>query len=58
MDGIDDTGGDRGSRRDERPARRSGDISTHPRSGDRIVFSEDGNSDAWIATDTTVDVTR
>jgi hypothetical protein len=27
-------------------------------SADRTVFTEDDNDDAWIATDTTVDVTR
>lgn len=27
-------------------------------SSDRTVFTEDGNSDGWIATDTTVDLER
>jgi len=27
-------------------------------SPDRTVFTEDGNSDGWIATDTTVDLER
>ena len=30
-------------------------VSAHQSSPDRTVFTEDGNSDAWIATDLTVE---
>jgi hypothetical protein len=33
-------------------------VSTHSSSPDRTVFTENGNSDAWIATDLTVDLQR
>jgi hypothetical protein len=33
-------------------------ISAHRSSPDRTVFTEEGNSDGWIATDLTVDLWR
>lgn len=33
-------------------------VSAHQSSPDRTVFTEDGNTDAWIATDLTVDLHR
>lgn len=33
-------------------------VSAHKSSPDRTVFTEDGNSDAWIATDLTVELRR
>lgn len=33
-------------------------VSAHQSSPDRTVFTEEGNSDAWIATDLTVDLDR
>jgi hypothetical protein len=33
-------------------------VSAHQSSPDRTVFTEDGNSDAWIATDLTVELRR
>ncbi|MEF8882852.1 MAG: hypothetical protein V5A34_10065 [Halapricum sp.] len=33
-------------------------VSAHFPSEEKAVFTEDGNPDAWIATDTTVDPTR
>jgi hypothetical protein len=37
------------------PAR---DVTVHQCSPDRTVFTEDGNCDGWIATDTTVELDR
>ncbi|MEF8785425.1 MAG: hypothetical protein V5A45_05790 [Haloarculaceae archaeon] len=34
------------------------DVTVHECSPTRMVFTEDGNSDGWIATDTTVDLLR
>lgn len=33
-------------------------VSAHECSSDRTVFTEDGNSDGWIATDLTVSLRR
>jgi len=33
-------------------------VTAHQSSPDRTVFTEDGNSDAWIATDLTVELRR
>lgn len=33
-------------------------VTAHESSPDRIVFTEEGNTDGWIATDFTVDVTE
>jgi hypothetical protein len=33
-------------------------VTTHRSSPDKVVFTEKDNTDAWIATDQTVDVTR
>lgn len=33
-------------------------VTAHECSSDRTVFTEDGNTDAWIATDTTVSLDR
>lgn len=33
-------------------------VSAHQSSPDRTVFTEEGNSDAWIATDLTVELER
>ncbi|WP_229122856.1 hypothetical protein [Halapricum desulfuricans] len=38
---------------DERPS-----VSAHSPTEERTVFTEDGNADAWIATDTTVEPPR
>jgi hypothetical protein len=34
------------------------DVTAHSTSDDRTVFTEAGNTDAWIATDHTVDLER
>lgn len=34
------------------------EVSVHECSPDRTVFTEKGNSDGWIATDTTIDLDR
>lgn len=34
------------------------DVTVHECSPRRMVFTEEGNSDGWIATDTTVDLLR
>lgn len=31
-------------------------VTVHHTSPDRVVFTEDGNSDAWISTDTSVEL--
>jgi hypothetical protein len=33
-------------------------VTSHRSSPDKVVFTETDNTDAWIATDQTVDVTR
>jgi hypothetical protein len=33
-------------------------VTAHESSPDRFVFTEEGNTDGWIATDYTVDVTQ
>jgi len=33
-------------------------VTTHRSSPDRIVFTEQGNTEGWIATDQTVELTR
>jgi hypothetical protein len=33
-------------------------VTTHRTTPDRCVFTESGNTDAWISTDTTVDLER
>lgn len=33
-------------------------VTAHKSSPDRIVFTEEGNNDGWIATDTTVELRR
>lgn len=33
-------------------------VTSHQCSSDRVVFTEEDNNNAWIATDQTVDVTR
>ncbi|MFC7177602.1 hypothetical protein [Halosegnis marinus] len=45
---MDSQGGDR--REDQRPV----DLAVHCTSPDRTVYTEPGNSEAWIATDYTV----
>ena len=59
MSGMDDTRND--ARRDEREQYETdcpGDVTTHSSSEGRVVFTESGNSDGWIATDYTVSVTQ
>jgi len=34
------------------------DVTTHETSPDRVVFTESGNSDGWIATDLAVELER
>ena len=49
---------------DERPTPREGDgdeqatVTVHQCSEDRVVFVEQENADAWIATDLTVDTSN
>jgi len=57
MRGRDDTGND--ARRDERAHYGTdcpGDVTAHSSSAGRVVFTESGNSEGWIATDYTVSV--
>lgn len=60
MSGMDDTRND--ARGDESAGRNPdqwvGDVTTHSSSEGRVVFTESGNSDGWIATDYTVSVRR
>jgi hypothetical protein len=34
------------------------DVASHESAPDRIVFTEEGNTDGWIATDLTVELER
>lgn len=44
---------------EEEPAEdRQPPVSAHRCSGERTVFTEDGNTDGWIATDLTVSLQR
>lgn len=51
-DGREVTAGDSG------PEAVSSSITVHRSSPDRVVFVAEGNSDAWIATDVTVELRR
>jgi len=44
--------------RDGDPTEDNAAVTAHECSGDRIVFTENGNTEAWIATDTTVSLDR
>jgi hypothetical protein len=63
MSHVDDTG-DReefrnlGGAPNNRPARHKPTITAHRSDEDRTVFTESGNSDAWIATEDVVPVRR
>lgn len=60
MSGMDDTGNDAhaGGSEQYEPEDWAGDVTTHSSSDGRVVFTESGNSDGWIATDRTVTVQR
>jgi hypothetical protein len=54
VDGRDDAAVDTDAEVErETPAR---DVTVHECSPERTVFTENGNSDGWIATDTTVEL--
>ena len=58
MGGIDRTDGDEGARGSETETRGQPVVTTIEGSADRTVFTETGNTDAWIATDCVSDVPR
>ncbi|MDQ2053742.1 MULTISPECIES: hypothetical protein [Halobellus] len=51
MDSTDAVNSEPTNERDEAAADSTVDISAHQSSPDRVVFTEDGNSDGWIAFD-------
>lgn len=65
MSHVDDTGGEEesttrelGTAPNNRPSQRRPTINCHRSDEDRTVFTESGNSDAWIATEDTLPVRR
>jgi hypothetical protein len=53
-----DAGTDRGQRARERRRRDQPAITAHDSDADHTVFTEDGNTNGWIATDLVVEAER
>ncbi|WP_299268982.1 hypothetical protein [Halorientalis sp.] len=58
MSGADRTGGEEGDRGSTTETRGRPTVTTIDGASDRTVFTESGNTDAWIATDCVTDVPR